>query len=138
MSAAQDGLAGLHQALCKTLNSAGRKRQLALIQAHPDLAGKLAVAGDLSEASQREQAGAGLDQCTPEEFEQFDRLNTVYTERFGFPFIMAVKGRDRAAILAALEARLGNGPETEFVTALKEIERIALFRLEDILGEAGE
>ena len=135
----EDGtLEGLHKVLCTAMRAANDEKKLALIRAHPDLAGKLAVAGDLSEASQREQAGAGLDHCTPEEFEQFDRLNTVYTERFGFPFIMAVKGRDRAAILAALEARIDNGPESEFVTALKEIERIALFRLEDILGGAGE
>ena len=135
LSAAQDGVAGLHQALCLTLKSAGRQRQLTLIRAHPDLAGKLAVAGRLSAASANEQAGAGLDQCRPEEFAQFNRLNTVYTKRFGFPFIMAVKGRDRAAILAALEARVDNDPASEFGTALREIERIALFRLEEIFAE---
>ena len=138
LSAHEDGVPGLHQALCLALRSADRERQLALVRAHPDLAGKLAVAGELSEASTSEQAGAGLDQCTPEEFELFERLNSAYRGRFGFPFIMAVKGRDRAVILAALQNRLANDPETEFQTALMEIERIALFRLEDIIGGADE
>ena len=131
-------LEGLHKVLCAAMRAADPERQLALIRAHPDLAGKLAVAGELTEASRGEQAGAGLDQCTPEEFEFFDSLNSAYKGRFSFPFIMAVKGRDRATILAALQNRLANDPETELRTALSQIERIAYFRLEDILGEAGE
>lgn len=131
----KDGtLEGLHKVLCTAMRAANDEKKLMLIRAHPDLAGKLAVAGGLSAASKSEQASAGLDQCTPEEFAQFNRLNTVYTKRFGFPFIMAVKGRDRAAILAALEARVDNDPATEFGTALREIERIALFRLEEIFA----
>lgn len=133
-----DTLETMHAAMCKVLRSADPGRQLGLMLAHPDLAGKLALAGDLSAASANEQAGAGLDQCTPEEFERIKGGNARYKERFGFPFIMAVKGSNRAAILAALEARLGNDPGTEFVTALREIECIALFRLEDILGDGGE
>lgn len=133
-----DTLEGLHEVMCRVMRSAPPPDLQALIRAHPDLAGRLAVAGELTEASASEQASAGLGECTLEEFAKLDRLNTAYTERFGFPFIMAVKGSDRAAILAALEGRFENDPATEFGTALKEIERIALFRLEDIFGDRGE
>lgn len=133
-----DTLEGLHEVMCRVMRSAPPPDLQALVGAHPDLAGKLAVAGELTEASRGEQAGAGLDQCTPEEFELFDRLNSAYRGRFGFPFILAVKGRDRAVILAALQNRLANDPETELRTALSQIERIAWFRLEDILGDGGE
>ena len=138
LSPAQDRVAGLHQALCRTLRYADHERQLALFRAHPDLAGKLAIAGGLSEASRGEQAGAGLDRCSPGEFGKFSRLNAEYGDRFGFPFILAVRGSGRAAILAALEARLKNDLATEFEAALEQIERIALFRLEDIYKDAGE
>ena len=110
--------------------AAGRARQIALIRAHPDLAGRLAVAGELTDSSRSEQAGAGLDRCTSEEFARFQALNEAYKSRFGFPFILAVAGRSRAEILAAFEARMENDPETEFATALGEIDRIARLRLE--------
>lgn len=105
---------------------------MALIQAHPDLAGKAAVARTLTEASTREQAGAGLDQCTAEEYDRFVTLNDAYKARFGFPFIMAVKGSDRHAILQAFETRLAHTVDEEFSQALAEINKIALFRLQDL------
>ena len=82
----------------------------------------------------KEQSGAGLDQCTPEEFEAFQRLNGAYNARFGFPFIVAVKGLTRADILARMEARLANEPETEFAAAIEQIHRIAGFRLTDLMA----
>lgn len=130
--------AGLHEALCRTMRAADRERQLALIRAHPDLAGKLAIEGGLTEASKGEQASAGLDSCTKEEFERLSQLNAEYLKRFGFPFILAVKGSTKEIILAAMEARLNNDTEAEFETALTQIEHIARFRLEDIFGKTSE
>ena len=129
----QDTAAGLHAAMEGAMRAAPRARQLALIRAHPDLAGRLAVGEALSDASAREQAGAGLDRCTPEEFERFQRSNAAYKERFGFPFVIAVKGRSRAEILSAFERRLGHDREVEFETALGEIAQIARFRLDAML-----
>ena len=111
------------------LQQASPEQQIAVIQAHPDLAGKAALAGELTEDSSREQAGAGLDQCTPEEFARFEQLNAAYKTKFGFPFVIAVKGLDRHAILAAFEARLDNGLAQERKTAIEQIIRIARFRL---------
>ncbi len=119
----------LHAAMAAVVEAAGRDAQLALLRAHPDLAGRLALAGDLTAASSAEQAGAGLDHCNPEELARFQDLNARYTARFGFPFILAVKGKTRAEILAAFEARVGNDLETEFATALEQVHRIALLRL---------
>jgi 2-oxo-4-hydroxy-4-carboxy-5-ureidoimidazoline decarboxylase len=124
----------LHAALCATLAEAGENEQLALIRAHPELAGRAAIRGDLTEASTREQSGAGLDRCSPAEFARLHELNAAYGARFGFPFILAVRGHDRAGILAQWERRLGNAPEAERAEALRQIERIARFRLEDLLG----
>jgi 2-oxo-4-hydroxy-4-carboxy-5-ureidoimidazoline decarboxylase len=123
----------LHGAMVDAMRQAPRERQLALICAHPDLAGRAAIAGELSAASSAEQAGAGLDQCTPTEFERFQRLNEEYRAKFGFPFILAVKGRTRAEILAAFEQRLENPPGAEVNEALNQIARIARFRLEDLV-----
>jgi 2-oxo-4-hydroxy-4-carboxy-5-ureidoimidazoline decarboxylase len=109
---------------------APRERKLALIRAHPDLAGKAAIAGELGDESTEEQRSARLDQCTAAEFERFQRLNRCYHEKFGFPFVMAVRGRNRAEILAAFEARLGNDADTEWRSALAEIHKIARLRLE--------
>ncbi|MFC0667184.1 2-oxo-4-hydroxy-4-carboxy-5-ureidoimidazoline decarboxylase [Azotobacter chroococcum] len=125
-----DAIERLHARLAQVVRSAPREAQLALIQAHPDLAGKAAVRGELSAASTAEQAGAGIQDCTPEEFERFERLNAAYQARFGFVFIMAVKGSDRQRILAAFEERLNHTPEQEFARALAEIDKIALFRLQ--------
>ena len=107
-------------------------QQLALLRAHPDLAGRLAMAGGLTVHSASEQARAGLDQCTPEEFARFTALNDAYKMKFGFPFIMAVKGKSRGEILAAFEARSTNDAVSEFRAALDEVHKIALFRLREL------
>jgi 2-oxo-4-hydroxy-4-carboxy-5-ureidoimidazoline decarboxylase len=124
----------LHAALCATLGAASGAEQLAFIRAHPELAGKAAIRGELTQASNREQSGAGLDRCTPEEYARLHALNAGYGARFGFPFILAVRGYDRAGVLAELERRLGNAREAELAEALRQIERIARFRLGDLLG----
>ncbi|QTF92080.1 2-oxo-4-hydroxy-4-carboxy-5-ureidoimidazoline decarboxylase, partial [Halomonas sp. BM-2019] len=108
----------------EVLESATPERQLAVIRAHPDLAGKAALAGTLTDDSTLEQAGAGLDQCSPEELARFERLNDAYKAKFGFPFVMAVKGSDRFAILDAFEVRLENDPAEERRTAVEQINRI--------------
>lgn len=112
------------------VDAADEETKLALIRAHPDLAGRAAIRGGLTAASSEEQASAGLDQCTEEEYARFQSLNGRYRKKFGFPFVMAVRGRNRADILAAFERRLGNGREEEMVTALREIHKIARLRLE--------
>ena len=112
----------------QVLRAAGRAAKLALIRAHPDLATK---AQSIADDSRREQAGAGLDALSPEEFGRFEALNKTYRERFGFPFILAIRGATKADILVSFEERLGNSPETEFERALDEITRIFRFRIED-------
>lgn len=124
---------GLHRALCEVLRDASEEEKRSLILAHPDLAGRLARAGELTTDSTREQAGAGLDKLSAAEHARFTALNEAYQARFGFPFIMAVKGRSKAEIRGAFERRLDNDPEREFATALEQIERIALLRLKDLL-----
>ena len=116
------------------VDAAGSDRQLALLRAHLELAGKLAVAGGLTAESSAEQAGAGLDRCTPEEFARFTELNDRYGARFGHPLIIAVRGLGRADILAAFESRVGNDPATEFATAIAEVHKIARLRLELLAG----
>ena len=111
------------------VDNASEERQLALIRAHPDLAGKAAVAGSLTDESESEQASAGLDRCTPEEYERFQALNTAYRMKFGFPFVMAVRNCSREQILAAFESRLENDYDVEFENALLEIHKIARMRL---------
>ena len=105
---------------------------LILINAHPDLAGRAAVAGELTPESTSEQSGAGIDQCSAEEFVQFESFNARYKEKFGFTFIMAVKGSNRFQILANFEQRLENGVDAEFERALQEIHKIARLRLREI------
>ena len=131
----QDNLVGLAAALQKTVDSASRDRQLELINAHPDLAGRAAIAGQLSEQSQSEQAAAGIDQCSAAEYARFTDLNKCYREKFGFPFIMAVKGSNRHEILQAFERRIKHDYETEFRHALTEIHCIVKFRLEAMVGD---
>lgn len=111
------------------VDNASEERQLALIRAHPDLAGKAAIAGSLTDASETEQASAGLDRCTPDEYERFQALNTAYRSKFGFPFVMAVRNCSREQILAAFESRLENDYDEEFENALLEIHKIARMRL---------
>jgi OHCU decarboxylase len=127
-----DEIDALHQRMADLLLSASHEAQLALINAHPDLAGKAAVRGELTEASTSEQAGAGIHECTSDEFSRFTELNDAYKAKFGFPFIMAVKGSNRHQILAAFEERIHNSPEAEFARALAEINKIALFRLQQM------
>lgn len=127
-----DTAESLARAMAAVVAAAPEGDQLRLICAHPDLAGKLGIAETLTEASKSEQAGAGLDRCTAEEFEEFQSLNSAYKEKFGFPFIIAVKGHDRLSILAAFRARIHNDRPKEFKTALAEIDRIGLFRLMDL------
>ncbi|RMP68320.1 hypothetical protein ALQ18_00032 [Pseudomonas marginalis pv. marginalis] len=124
-----DQIETLHQRMSDILLGADRTRQLALINAHPDLAGKAAVQGQLTQASTDEQAGAGIHQCSNEEFSRFTELNDAYKARFKFPFIMAVKGSNRHQILAAFETRIHNPTDVEFNCALAEINKIALLRL---------
>jgi 2-oxo-4-hydroxy-4-carboxy-5-ureidoimidazoline decarboxylase len=123
--------------LAKAMAAAAAKgtvqQKRALIEAHPDLAGKLALAKTLTADSTREQMSAGLDRLTPDEFRQFGQLNDAYRARFGFPFIMAVKGKSTADILAAFRGRLANDADAETTAALDEIDRIAALRLKDIL-----
>ena len=114
------------------MDSASRHDKLALIRAHPDLAGRLATAGELTADSAAEQASAGLDQCSAEEFEKFQALNRAYVEKFEFPFVMAVRGRQRSEILEAFAERVENSYEDEFATALREIHQIARMRLEQL------
>ncbi|HYF55818.1 MAG TPA: allantoinase PuuE [Salinarimonas sp.] len=137
LTPAQDNAEGLHAAMIAVMRSATRERKLDLIQAHPDLAGRLQVA-EMAPDSQAEQASAGLTQLTEEERDRFIALNDRYRERFGFPFIMAVKGRSKGEILAAFEARLAHDPEAEMDAALDQIERISLLRLKDRLPSALE
>jgi OHCU decarboxylase len=124
----------LHAAMCAAVDAAGSEAQLRLIRAHPELAGKAALRGELTAASAAEQGGAGLDQCSPEEYARLQALNADYRARFGFPFILAVRGHTRQSILAAMQARLGNEPEAERAEALRQIGRIAAFRLGDMIG----
>lgn len=128
--------AALCEALVAAMMSASREEQLALIRAHPELAGRVAVAGMLTEESSREQTGARLDCCSPEEFARLRALNASYNARFGFPFIVAVRGLDRAGIIERFAVRLENEPEVEFAEALCQIARIAALRLQDRFPEA--
>jgi 2-oxo-4-hydroxy-4-carboxy-5-ureidoimidazoline decarboxylase len=123
----------LHAALCATMRAAPPERQLALIRAHPDLAGRLAQQNRLTHESTREQASAGLDRLTEAELAEFTRQNEAYKAKFGFPFIICARLNAKTAILSAMQARSGHAPATEFATALGEIEKIARLRLQDVL-----
>ncbi|AKI01575.1 OHCU decarboxylase [Hoeflea sp. IMCC20628] len=125
----------VHQALCVEFRKASHGERMGVLRAHPDLAGKLAISGDLTEESKSEQAGAGLDRLSADEHARFTELNTRYMRDFGFPFIIAVKGHTKDSILAAFETRVGNNPETEFETACEQVERIAGFRVAALLME---
>ncbi|WP_324134469.1 allantoinase PuuE [Bosea sp. (in: a-proteobacteria)] len=130
---AHDDAATLHAAMVKVMRAAPREKLKALLLGHPDLAGKLAAAGEMTEESIGEQASAGLDRLAPSERARFTQLNDAYKARFGIPFIMAVAGASKDAILAAFETRLQSTPEVEFETALGQVERISLLRLKEIM-----
>jgi OHCU decarboxylase len=127
---------GVHGALVAMFRTASQEERLGVLRAHPDLAGKLAIAGKLTDDSRNEQAGAGLDRLTPEEHARFTELNAAYVCSHGFPFIIAVKGLNRHDILAAFETRISNDHDTEFATATAQVEKIALLRLTSMLPEA--
>ncbi len=133
---AHDTATGLHNALCRVFRAAPEADRLGVLTAHPDLAGKLAAARRLSAESTAEQAGAGLDALTDRERAAFTELNSRYTKKFGFPFIIAVRDHDKTSILSAFRARLDNDREREFAEACRQVERIAFHRLCDILPKA--
>ena len=130
---AHDRAAGLANALARIFRTASHAERLAVLKAHPDLAGKLALARHLTEASSAEQASAGLDALTEPERATFQRLNADYQTRFGFPFIIAVRDHAKVGLLAAFQRRLANDEATEFATACAAVERIAELRLKDML-----
>ncbi|WP_040677918.1 allantoinase PuuE [Nitratireductor pacificus] len=130
---AHDTAGGLANALSRVFRSASADERLGVLNAHPDLAGKLAAARRLTAESTREQASAGLDALTDAERARFTELNAAYVEKFGFPFIIAVKDHTRESILQAFETRLANGRDEEFATACRQVERIAHLRLKDLL-----
>jgi 2-oxo-4-hydroxy-4-carboxy-5-ureidoimidazoline decarboxylase len=124
----------LHHTMSNAVETAGEAKQLALINAHPELAGKAAVRGELTEESTREQSGAGLNLCTQEEFDRLQALNASYREKFGFPFILAVRGYDRHGIIANFEKRVNHSRAEELRESLDQIYRIARFRLDDLIS----
>ncbi len=124
-------VADLHAAMVEAFRRAPAERKLALLLAHPELAGGLARAGRLTDASNAEQASAGLDGLTGAETARFERLNGAYRDRFGFPFIVAVRDHTKASILESCEQRLRNRWEEEVETALEQVFRIARIRLDD-------
>jgi 2-oxo-4-hydroxy-4-carboxy-5-ureidoimidazoline decarboxylase len=122
------------EAFQRAASEAGEQAQLALLRAHPDLAGRARLA-ELEPHSRGEQTGAGLDRLSAEEFARFTALNTAYRARFGFPFILAVKGAGKEVILASFESRLAGGRTEEFLTALAQVCRILRFRLEAAVAD---
>ncbi len=123
----------LHAGLMQVVADATPEEQLALVRAHPELAGKAAIDRTLTAESTAEQASAGLDRLTEGEFARFHELNAAYRARFGFPFVICVRLTDKAGILAAMERRLGNDRESELAAALAEVGKIVKLRLEDVL-----
>ena len=133
LSYAHDTATGLHNALCRAFRSAPKELQLKVLRSHPDLAGKLAQAKRLTSESTSEQASAGMDSLTDNERKIFTQLNLTYVKKHGFPFIIAVRDHNKASILSAFKTRINNDGDTEFLEACKQVERIAEFRLMDIL-----
>lgn len=132
-------LAALKLALQDAVNLASEDEQLSLLRAHPELAGKAAIAGELTTESTGEQAASGLDRCSQDEYAVLHALNAAYNGKFGFPFILAVKGPTgkglaRQAIIATFRRRLGNQPQDEMAEALRQVHRIAEIRLNALLG----
>jgi len=128
-----DDIDALHAAMFDVVERADRQEKLELIRAHPELAGKEAAAGVLTVESTGEQRQAGLDRCSAEELTRLRDLNTAYRQRFGFPFVIAVKGLGKHAIMDALATRMSHDAETEFNTCIQEIGKIARFRLDALL-----
>jgi 2-oxo-4-hydroxy-4-carboxy-5-ureidoimidazoline decarboxylase len=127
----------LHRGLCNAMQAAPVEQQVALLQAHPDLAGRAALAGALSAESTREQAAAGLGTLAPGEIAVFDDRNRAYRRRFGFPFVLCAREHTRASILASLAERLDNARDAEIRIALGEVAKICRLRLLDLVAEDG-
>ncbi len=125
-------LPDIHTGLMAVVQAATPEERLALIRAHTELAGKAAIDRTLTEASAAEQASAGLDRLSAEEYERFHALNSAYRDRFDFPFIICVRLTDKNGILAAMASRLANEPDMEIATAVAEIGKIVRLRLEDL------
>lgn len=123
----------LHRAMSRVVERAASARQEALIRAHPDLVGEAARAGTLTRASADEQATAGLDRLSPSDIADFDRFNRAYRDRFGFPFVVCARENKKETILAGFALRLGNNREEEVAAALREIAKIARYRLGDLV-----
>jgi 2-oxo-4-hydroxy-4-carboxy-5-ureidoimidazoline decarboxylase len=128
-----DSVESLHAAMDSGMLAASTTKQMALVRAHPELAGRFARLGQLTEASRSEQSLAGLDRLTAEQIAEMNLLNAEYLNKFGFPFIICARLNDAASIVNALTARLKNSPEAEFQTALREISKIARLRLADVV-----
>ena len=128
-----ENAAALHRALCEAVLASDESRKLALIRAHPDLAGSAARAGTLTPASAREQASGGLDRLSAAEAAMFDKYNRAYRERFGFPFVICARQNKKEAMLAGFERRLQHSREQEIETALAEVFKIAELRLRDLM-----
>jgi 2-oxo-4-hydroxy-4-carboxy-5-ureidoimidazoline decarboxylase len=128
--------AALHRAMSETVMAASEEQKVALLRAHPDLAGKAARAGDLTDHSRSEQAGAGLDSLSDDEYELFHGFNDAYREKFGFPFIIAVRRATKQIILDEFERRLALDRDSEIETALKQVCEIARFRLQVMVIES--
>jgi 2-oxo-4-hydroxy-4-carboxy-5-ureidoimidazoline decarboxylase len=126
-------IGALHAAMVAAVERALASEQLTLLREHPDLAGKAAIRGELTPDSAREQHDAGLGQCSPAEYARIHELNRRYSTKFGFPFIMAVKGHDREGILREFARRVEQDRATEFAEALRQVARIARFRLEALI-----
>jgi OHCU decarboxylase len=133
LTPAQDDAEGLHDAMVQVMRASSFEHKKVLLNAHPDLAGKLAAAGELTPESTHEQASAGLDRLTSQERVRFTTLNEAYKARFGIPFIIAVRGLTKAEIVQAFEIRLKSTPEQEFESALAQVEKITLLRLRELL-----
>ena len=132
-----DSAAGLAAQMATVVDGASDKTKLALLRAHPDLAGSVALAGRMTASSTSEQASAGLDRCSPEELERFRELNAAYTAKFGFPFILAVRGYQRDEILDIFLQRLENSPDAEFKEALSQVKRVAGLRIQARFNAGG-
>jgi 2-oxo-4-hydroxy-4-carboxy-5-ureidoimidazoline decarboxylase len=131
-------VAALHAAMVATVGAAPREAQLAVIRAHPDLAGKAAIAGALTPESTREQAAAGLDRLTPRQHARILELTAAYRERFGFPFVVCAREHTADSIIATATGRLAHDPDVERRTALAEIAKIAALRLADLVPDDPE
>jgi 2-oxo-4-hydroxy-4-carboxy-5-ureidoimidazoline decarboxylase len=123
----------LHRAMVDVVQRAAPARQLVLIRAHPELAGRAAIRRELTSASNAEQSGAGLTGCSPEEYAKLQALNARYNAKFGFPFILAVKGYDRTGVIAEFERRVERSIDEERAESLRQIARIGMFRLQALI-----